>query len=155
MKVLLTKEQVNNYNMRKLTKKIFKKFDEYNYHLELAQSYIDSSITKELSDMPISKSGKSDPTWSSTAKREKVLKYIDDFELKLKYLRANLTKEEKEVLKLSIIDREPNDVLCNKLVKQYKAVYWIKKSCYVKVALRFNLVNEREKAILKAVSVLD
>lgn len=156
MKVLLTKEQVQNYNMRTITKKIFAKFDEYNYNLELRESYVDEAVKgKVLSDMPVAKGRKSDPTWASTVKRDKVTKYIDDFELKLKYLKANLTKEEKEILKLSIMEREDNSVLCDKLAKEYKAVYWIKKSCYVKVALRFNLVKEKEKAIISTVSVFD
>lgn len=157
MRVLLTKEYINQFDLKQLTKAIFKLFDDYNYKVNLAQYYLTSSLDHELYDRPESfqNGRKSDPVTEATIKREKLLSYIKEFENKLKYLKLSLTDDELKILIYSVGERETDKEVSDRLARSYKTFYVIKKSCYVKIALRFGLVNEIEKTILQTISLYD
>lgn len=156
MGVLLTKTYVDAFDMKQLTKAIFKLFDDYNYKVNLAEHYLDVSLNHNFSDVPTFSTGRrSDPTGNSAEKREKLLKYIKEFEAKVKYIKTVLTDDELKIYHYCIEERETDKEVCDRLVKSYKTYYQIKKSCYVKIALRFGLVNELENTIYQTISLFD
>lgn len=156
MKALLTKDYIEEFDMRLMSKSIMKLFDDYNYKCTLAQNIMEASLSRELSDVPSSfQHRKSDPTLTATIKREKLLQYINEFDRKLKYLKATFTDDELKIFHYAVEERETDKELCDRLAKSYKTVYMIKKSCYVKISLRFGLVDGLEKTIMTTISVLD
>lgn len=78
-----------------------------------------------------------------------------DFDAKIKYLKLSLTDDELKIFHYGIEERETDKELMDRISKSYKTFLIIKKSCYIKVALRFSLVRNMEKTIFKAISVMD
>lgn len=156
MRALLAKKYINDFDLKQISKDVFELFDDYNYKKELAQQYLYESMNHELNDIPSShQRGKSNPTSQIAIKREKLLNYLDEFDTKLKYLKLSLTDDELKILNYGIGERETDKELMDRICKSYKTYLLIKKSCYVKIALRFNLVKSMEKTILKTISITD
>ena len=86
---------------------------------------------------------------------EIVVKYVNDFDAKIKYLKLNLTDDELTIFRYGIEERETDKELMDRIRKSYKTYLIIKKSCYIKIALRFSLVKNMDKAIFKAISIMD
>ncbi len=156
MRALLAKKYIDDFNFKQISKDVFELFDEYNYKKELAQQYLYGSLSHELKEIQVSgQNGKSDPTYKAAIKREKLLNYVSDFDTKIKYLKLSLTDDELKIFHYGIEERETDKELMDRVSKSYKTYLIIKKSCYIKVALRFSLVKNMEKTVFKAISVID
>ena len=71
------------------------------------------------------------------------------------YLPADLTDDELKIYKYSILLREQDKQIKDRICKTDKTYYPIKKSCYVKVALRFSLVDGFTKNVFSTISLFD
>lgn len=157
MRALLAKKYIKNFNMRQINDKVIDLFDEYNAKKQLADQYLDEAFKKGLKgeEGACSVRRHSNPTVKSAEDRAELLKYIDNFDTKVKFLKSNLTNDELIIFRYGIGERETDSELMDRICKSYKTYLIIKKSCYIKVALRFNLVKNAEKIIFKTISVLD
>lgn len=158
MKVLLRKKYLDEYDLKQIVKAVHNLFDDYNYKQSIAQEYLEGLLCHQLIDRPehLTKHRKSDPTQKSVEKREKVVKYLNEFDTKLSFLLDNkLTPEEIKIYKYCILEREQDKVVRDRICKTDKTFYPIKKSCYVKIALRFGLVDGFTKNVFATISLLD
>ena len=138
MRVLLAKEYVDKFYLKELSKRIYKKWDEYNYKVFLAKNYF-GKATSTIKEVVISDTHSvSNPTQSVLIKREELLNEIKKFNIKVKNFKATLTDDEKSIFKYGIA-----------IAKSLKTTRQIKRSCYVKVALHFNLIQKDDKAVYK------
>lgn len=145
MRVLLAKEYLDQFNLRDISKSIYRKFDEYNYKIYLSKTFT-GKTTSKIDEVSISRQkGMSNPTLNSIIKREQLLKNIKEFSNKIKYLKSTLTDDERLVFKYGIEQRLTDDELSDELAKSLKTTRYIKKSCYVKVALHFDLIKNKPK----------
>jgi len=157
MQVEFKKQYLDEYDLRPLVKAVYNLFDDYNYKKAIAQEYLDSIYQHRISDKPeYSKYHKKvDTTYNTVEKREKVVNYLKDFDKKLDYLLSTLSEDERKVYKYSIIAREKDNVVRDEICKTDKTYYLIKKSCYVKFALRFGLVDGFTKNVFATISLFD
>lgn len=156
MRALLAKKYINDFDIKEISKDIFELFDKYNYKKELAQQYLYGSLSRKLQDTPEShKGGTSDPVYKAAIKREKLLDYVNEFDTKIKFLKSSLTDDELAIFHYGIEERETDKEIMDRICKSYKIYLIIKKSCYIKVALRFSLVRNMDSIVFKAISVFD
>ena len=141
MKILLSKDYLDKFAIREVVKSVHKKFDEYNYKVYLPKNYFGKTTTR-VKEVVISPSFTiNDSVLNTTIKREELLKEIKAFNSKIKYLKSTLTDDEKIIFKFGIEQRLTIDELADALAKSTKTTKKIRKSCYIKVALYFNLLN--------------
>ena len=149
MRVLLAKEYVNKFYLKELSKRIYKKWDEYNYKVFLAKNYF-GKATSTIKEVAISDTHSvSNPTQSVLIKREELLNEIKKFNIKVKNFKATLTDDEKSIFKYGIEQRLTDEEMADAIAKSLKTTRQIKRSCYVKVALHFNLIQKDDKAVYK------
>lgn len=140
MKALISKKYLDNFDMKKLSKAVFDLFDDYNFICGLVkENMIESS---HYSDNSKNKFNSSNEELKSVVKRESYVRYLKEFDRKIENLKSTFTDDELKVFQYSIEDRETDKELCDRIHKTYKTYSVIKKSCYVKVALKFNLLSE-------------
>lgn len=140
MKALISKKYLDNFDMKVLSKAVFELFDDYNFICSLVKEHmIEGTSTINNSK---SKFNNSSEELKSVLKRESYVKYLKEFERKIDNLKTTFTDDELKVFQYSIEDRETDKELCDRVRKTYKTYFVIKKSCYVKVALKFNLLSE-------------
>ena len=155
VRALLKLSYIENFRMKDLSDVIIDEFDKYNYKVSIAQSYIDSMLGNRQTEHPeTNKKGKTDSVLVAVEKRQKILKEIEEFERKVKDIKSVLNDDELIVFHYCIEERETNEEVCDRMCKSMKTFLHIKKSCYVKVALRLNLTKKLEKAVLKAINQL-
>ncbi len=140
MKALISRKYLDNFEMKELSKAVFDLFDDYNFICSLVRDHMIEKTN--CRDYAKNKSNSSSEELKSLLKRESYIKYLKEFEKKVEDLKANFTDDELKVFKYSIGDRETDKELCDRITKTYKTYFIIKKSCYVKVALKFNLLPE-------------
>ncbi len=154
VRALLKLSYIENFNMKKLTNAIFQEFDKYNYEINVAQSYIDSMLGSGDIQVVSNNRGKSQPVLSIVEKRQKILDEIDAFEKKIKEVKAILSDDELLVFHYSIEERETNAQVSDRMCRSMKTFLHIKKSCFVKVALKLGLTDNLDKIILKTINQL-
>lgn len=140
MKALISRKYLDNFDMKELSKAVFELFDDYNFICSLVKEHMIES-SNYISDSK-NKLNNSNEELKSVLKRESYMNYIKEFERKIENLKTTFTDDELKVFQYSIEDRETDKELCNRILKTYKTYFVIKKSCYVKVALKFNLLSE-------------
>lgn len=157
MKVEFKKMYLDQYNLTKITKAVHNLFDDYNYKKAVAQEYLDSIYQHRLKDKPedLKNKNNNDTTYSTVEKRDKVVKYINEFERKLEHLLSTLSPDEMIIYNYSIICREQDKQIRDRICKTDTTYYPIKKSCYVKIALRFGLVDGFTKEVFATISLFD
>ena len=157
MQVEFKKKYLDEYNLKLIVRSVYNLFDDYNYKKAVAQEYLDSLYQHRLSEnLEYSKEHKKvDSTYKIVEKREKVVNYLNEFDRKLEYLLSNLSEDEKIIYKYSILAREQDKQVRDRICKTDKTYYLIKKSCYVKVALRFSLVDGFTKDVFATISLYD
>ena len=87
--------------------------------------------------------------------RFSLAKYLDEFDRKLEYLLSTLTADELKIYNYSVLAREQDKQVRDRICKTDKTYYPIKKSCYVKLALRFGLVDGFTKNVFATISLFD
>ena len=65
------------------------------------------------------------------------------------------TPEEMKIYNHSVIGREQDKQIRDRICKTDRTYYPIKKSCYVKIALRFGLVDGFTKNVFATISLFD
>ena len=140
MKALISKKYLDNFDMKVLSKAVFELFDDYNFICSLVKEHMIEG-TNTINNRK-SKFNNSSEELKSLLKRESYAKYLKEFERKIDNLKTTFTDDELKVFQYSIEDRETDKELCDRIMKTYKTYFVIKKSCYVKVALKFNLLSE-------------
>lgn len=157
MQVEFKKKYLDEYNLKPLVKAVYNLFDDYNYKKAISQEYLDSiyqhRITEKVEDLKYRR--KIDKTFNVVEKREKVVNYLEEFDRKLEHLLATLTDDELKIYKYSILAREQDKVIRERICKTDKTYYLIKKSCYVKFALRYALVDGFTKDVFATISLFD
>ena len=159
MKVELRKRYLDEYDLKVIAKAVYNLFDDYNYKKAIAQEYLDSIYQRKSNNEPaIARSKyrkKIDSTYEIVKKREKVVKYLNEFDRKLDYLLSTLTADELKIYTYSVLAREQDKQVRDRICKTDKTYYPIKKSCYVKLALRFGLVDGFTKNVFATISLFD
>jgi len=157
MKVELKKKYLDQYNLKILVKAVHNLFDDYNYKEAIAQEYLDEIFERRLNDNPeYSKyRKKKDTTYDTVRKRDKVVKYLNEFDRKRNHLLSTLTSDELKIYNYCVLAREQDKQVRDRICKTDKTYYPIKKSCYVKLALRFGLVDGFTKNVFATISLFD
>lgn len=137
MKALLSKDYLIDFDMKLLQKEIYDLFDNFNFVCELVDQNCIEKKEKNYYSFKNRKLTNSEAY--KLIKIDEYKKYIDIFNKKLEYLKSTFTQDELIIFKYGIEEREPDKVICDRICKTYKTYYLIKKSCFVKIALRFNL----------------
>ncbi len=141
MKVLLSKECLSKYELKDIIRNVHHLFDEYNSKKLLVKFYKDDALSAHTNKEIYVNGRVSNPVLTATLKREPLIFEIQSFNTKLRTLKANFTEEEKLIFKYCIEEHKTECELCDLLHSSVKTVRWIKKSCYVKIALRFGLTE--------------
>lgn len=157
MQVEFKKKYLDEYDLKAIVKAVCNLFDDYNYKKAVAQEYLDSAYQHNLSYKPeYSKYHKKiDSTYNIVEKRDKVVNYLNEFDRKLEFLISTFTPEEKVIYTHSVIGREQDKQIRDRICKTDKTFYPIKKSCYVKIALRFGLVDGFTKEVFATINLFD
>ncbi len=157
MRVEFRKKYLDEYDLKSIVRAVYNLFDDYYYKKAVAQEYLESLQQHRLSDdREYSKNHKKvDSTYKIVEKREKVVNYLKEFDRKLEHLLTNLTDDEIKIYKYSILAREQDKQIRDRICKTDKTYYLIKKSCYVKFALRFSLVDGFTKEVFATISLFD
>jgi len=159
MKVELRKRYLDEYDLKVIAKAVYNLFDDYNYKKAIAQEYLDSIYQRKSNNEPATACSKYrkkiDSTYEIVKKREKVVKYLNEFDRKLDYLLSTLTADELKIYTYSVLAREQDKQVRDRICKTDKTYYPIKKSCYVKLALRFGLVDGFTKNVFATISLFD
>lgn len=138
MKALLSQKYLLDFDMKILIREVNELFDNYNFICELVDrnEIIDNKNSlKEFNSNNFANSIQN----KTIEKIESYISYIQKFNRKLEHLKTTLTEDELTIFKYSIEERESDKIICDRICKTYKTYYNIKKSCFVKVALKFNL----------------
>ena len=157
MKVLLRKMYLDEYDLKPIVKAVHNLFDDYNYKKTISKGYYDESLKHLLSYKPEDSrhKKKSDFTLKAVENKEKVDKYLKQFDKKLEYLLETFTDDELKVFKYCVLARVQDKEIRHRICKTDKTFYPIKKSCYVKLALGFDLVDGFTKNVLATISLLN
>lgn len=147
MKVLLNNKYLEEFDTKLLTKEVYNLFDDYNFINELVASNTIEENKNYLEIKKISKGNYSEELKKVT-KIENYIIYLQEFNKKLEALKKSFTEEELIIFTYGVEERECDKELCDRICKSYKTYINIKKSCFVKIALRFNLSVEAVKATL-------
>ena len=157
MQVEFKKKYLDEYDLKAIVKAVYNLFDDYNYKKAIAQEYLDSIYQHRLTDkLEYSKYHKKiDSTYNTVEKRDKVVNYLNEFDRKLEFLLSTFTAEEMKIYNHSVIGREQDKQIRDRICKTDRTYYPIKKSCYVKIALRFGLVDGFTKDVFATISLFD
>lgn len=150
MKALLSKKHLENFDMKVLTKEVEELFDNYNFLCEL----VDMSMIEDKKGEERLQKGIYSIEMKKIIKIENYINYIREFDNKIEALKSSFTDDELQIFKYGIEERESDKVICDRICKTYKTYYIIKKSCFVKIALRFNLATEAVSKTLENVCEL-
>lgn len=141
MKVLLSKECLSKYELKEIIKRVHQLFENYNSKKMCFNFLCEETLSSHRSKETVMKQGLSNPVMEATIRREKLMSELDSFKTKLRTLKATFTAEEKLIFKYCIEERKTECELCDLLNRSSKTIRWIKKSCYVKIALQFGLTE--------------
>ena len=157
MKLLLRKMYLDEYDLKPIVKAVHNLFDDYNYKKIISKGYYDESLKHEISYRPedLRNRRNSDFTSKSIEKKEKVDKYLKEFDKKLEYLLETFTEDELKIYKYCVLGRIQDKEMRDRICKTDKTYYPIKKSCYVKIAIGFDLVDGFSKEVFATISLFN
>lgn len=149
MRALLKNVYLKNYNTRFLVRLVHDLYDDYNYKRFLSRNIYDSALKKSLlfREEDLSYHKKSDPTEQTFKLKQEIDEFINLFNRKVELMLEEFTDDEKRIYNDCIINRLSDKVVKDRICKTDKTYYRIKKSCYLKVVLCFELVDGYEKNI--------
>lgn len=157
MRVLLRKMYLDDYDLKMVVKAVHNLFDDYNHKKLIVKGYFDGDLQHGLYDDPSDKryKKKKDSVSDAAVLKEEVKVYLDLFERKLENIKERFTEDEMLIYKYSVLARLPDKAMRDKICKTDKTYYPIKKSCYVKLALSFDLIDGFTKTVYKTISLID
>lgn len=141
MKALLSKECLSKYELKEIIKRVHQLFEDYNSKRMCFNFLCEETLSSHRSKEIVIKQGFSNPVMETAIRREKLMVELDSFKTKLRILKRAFTAEEKLIFKYCIEERKVEGELCDLLNRSSKTIRWIKKSCYVKIALQFGLIE--------------
>lgn len=150
MQVEFKKKYLDEYDLKAIVKAVYNLFDDYNYKKAIAQEYLDSIYQHRLTDKPeYSKYHKKiDSTYNTVEKRDKVVNYLNEFDRKLEFLLSTFTAEEMKIYNHSVIGREQDKQIRDRICKTDRTYYPIKKSCYVKMfSILWHILSKRKNVL--------
>jgi len=155
MKALFQKPYLDEYRLKPLVKAVHNLFDDYNYKRILSKDIYEDALKKPLHFRPedLSYHKKSDPTSRAIETKEDVEKFISLFERKLNCLLNEFTEDEMIIYRETVLNRMSDSVVRDRICKTDKTYYPIKKSCYLKIALAFDLVDGYSKKVYMTISL--
>ena len=118
MQALINTDAVKQINTKQLCTNVIKKFDEYNKRQIIVKT------TEELENI-----------------QNYNTKFVTYFENKINYIKTQFTEDEKIIYENSIENRKKDKEIMSNLCKKGHSYYDIKKSCYLKIALGFGIVE--------------
>lgn len=143
--ILISKVYLEKLDMEKIKRDVLKLFDVYDYMVVLSKQYEASKSMNIKEECFVQK--KKDPVFEQTARLIRASEYVEKFDKKIEALKETLTEEELIIFQMRILKRKTIADTCNVLGKSYKGMLNIKKSCYVKVALAFGLLDMDENEL--------
>lgn len=155
MKALLKEPYLDEYRLRPLVRAVHNLFDDYNYKRLLSNNIYDEQLKRPLKFRPedLSYHRKSDPTAKAIEVKDDVEEFISLFERKLSRLLEEFTDDEMIIYREVILNRMPDNIIRDRICKTDKTYYPIKKSCYLKIALAFELVDGYSKKVYMTISL--
>ena len=150
MKLLLSKKYLDEFDLSICGKKIFDLFDDYNFLRNLVDNNIDIEYKSEV---PSNNKVIINPELSKIIKRDTIENALNIFDKKIENLKNNMTDDEIRILNYSIIERETDAEVQARICKYSRTFYQIKKSCYVKIILKFNLLDRKVNSIIERVKI--
>lgn len=141
MKVLLSKECLSKYELKEIIKRVHQLFEDYNSKKMWLNFICEKTLSSHKNEEVFLKQNISNPVMEATIRREQLMTELDSFNTKLKLLKTTFTREEKLIFKYCVEERKQEYELCTLLHRSVKTVRWIKKSCYIKIAIQFGLTE--------------
>ena len=157
MAYVYSKELTKVFDMKKISFEVRKFFNNYHLLCDCLKDYNIDNLTSKIKDVPISsKGGKTDSVWKAVKEITDIKEQLNNINKKIAYLkRKELTDSERLVFKYSIMNGELDEIVQDKVGLSYKTYQQTKKSCYIKVAIKFNLTKGLEKSIFKIMESLN
>lgn len=145
MKVLINEELTENFNSKVLYSKVLRLFTEYNMRQFAVRSKIYSPYKENttINENELTKITRSEE-FKDIIETDENLNYLLEFENRIEFIKNQLTPDEEIIYKYSIEEGELDKVIMDRLCKSGHKYYEIKKSCYLKIALSFGLINLKE-----------
>ncbi len=137
---LMTDDEIKLYNYDQTkynVKSYFSKYRNYKDKLDLIKDRYSGSLSND--NMGIFSSNISNPTANKVEQSERYNNYIDLMDKHITVLKNHLTKDEKIILKMSILSSYTDEAVCEQLSIYIQNFYQRKKSTYIKVACYFGI----------------
>ena len=137
---ILGKEIIAEYDYEKIRERVlsyFYKYRRYMNKIDLIESSYNACLSND--NLGILSSKISDPTGIKVQRMEEEKRYIDMMNKSLKSLKFRLTTDEKIILEYSILSNHTDDDLAFALSLDKSNIYQRKKSCFIKVAIYYQL----------------
>lgn len=141
---LVDENVIETFNAKELYKQVLHLFDEYYAYKVCLEDAVTNTYNKKIFHEEQRSYYKSDPTYQRMLRYERAVTYIEHFEKELLYLKKHFTKEETNIFNTSILNRIPDKEIMIDINKKGHTYYKLKKSCYLKIALRFNLIHLKD-----------
>lgn len=130
--------QIYDYEtIRNNMENLFSKYRAYKDKKETIEERLKNSI--DLDNLGIFSSKKSDPTYNKVEQLDKITRFLDTVDKVVKLNKHKLSKDEYQILKKSLNYKYTTEQLSEMLNLGYQATFQRKKSCYIRVALWFDL----------------
>ena len=130
--------QIYDYEtIRNNMENLFSKYRAYKYKKETIEERLKNSI--DLDNLGIFSSKKSDPTYNKVEQLDKITRFLDTVDKVVKLNKHKLSKDEYQILKKSLNYKYTTEQMSEMLNLGYQATFQRKKSCYIRVALWFDL----------------
>lgn len=154
MKTLVDESKIEEFDAKKLFREVREKFDEYNINQLAMRDCAEEALVK---DMKLHEECftqiNSDPTLKAAIKSEKIADKVFKFESDIKYVQTQFTDDESIIFNYSIIQRELDKVIMERMCKDSHRYYTIKRSCFLKIGLRLGLVEPKKVEITEVTQV--
>lgn len=130
--------QIYDYEtIRNNMENLFSKYRAYKDKKETIEERLKNSI--DLDNLGIFSSKKSDPTYNKVEQLDKITRFLDTVDKVVKLNKHKLSKDEYQILKKSLNYKYTTEQMSEMLNLGYQATFQRKKSCYIRVALWFDL----------------
>ena len=140
--IALTEELMKPYDMRTISEMIKILFTTFNNIIFLVERYDLQLLNHNSKTDKVQESNVSDRTFSSVSALDINRNFIRNFRKRLRIVKNKMTNDEKIIYEYSIEKKETDSVVQSIIKKYGKTYYHIKKSCYLKLYLYFNLDDE-------------
>lgn len=147
---LYQSEIINAFDYQKTKENVleyFSKYRLYSNNINLLLNTCSSSLSND--NLGIYSSKVTDKTSATAIKIIEYKEYIEEISKNFRKLRMYLTDDEKMIFNLSILSSHTDEELAEKLSLDKSNIYKRKKSCFIKVALFYNIDVLKWKKVKK------